>query len=106
VTTVHPVCSDKLWQPVVNAPTSDIDMESIINVGIPLYLEVDSENISWSAVCGGNAAITLVDNPSFVTGGSQTQIKPVTVSHLGNYTFTVHQRGGAAPLGGSATVDY
>ena len=40
-TTVHPVCSDKLWEPFINVPTTDVDMESIINVTIPLLLEVD-----------------------------------------------------------------
>jgi hypothetical protein len=69
-------------------------MESTPNISVPLHLQVDLENAPWTSVCGGDGIVAIASNPVFVKKVSgqpanSVQVRPIMVSHLGTYQFTV-----------------
>jgi hypothetical protein len=62
---IKPDCGTKKWQALTGVPTKVLAFQETSFV-VPTKLELDSDNLSWSNSCPGNAVISALGMPSWV----------------------------------------
>ena len=74
-------------------------------VNIPVYLENDIDEISWSEMCGGQGYLEIKDQPEFITlFGEVTIDEPYqhnteSASDVGHYPLLIYIKNSGGSLG-------